>query len=193
MAWGPDQTARAWTELMRRLGYTKFVAQGGDVGAIVTSMLGQQAPPELLGIHSNFPYVVPPAVGKALRCGDPPSPSFSADEKRAYEQLLRFNTLHFAYGFENRTRPQTLYGLTDPIGLAAWLLDHGDGWGQPAPVQFVGHPRAAGRWTFRRRLHTRRLARQLHALLLDEYGHLVMSLLLVHQGLRNQHQRTGCH
>jgi pimeloyl-ACP methyl ester carboxylesterase len=143
MAWGPDETARAWTELMRRLGYTKFVAQGGDVGAIVTSMLGEQAPPELLGIHSNFPYVVPPAVGKALRCGDPPSPSFSADEKRAYEQLVRFTTLHFAYGAMNRTRPQTLYGLTDPIGLAAWLLDHGDGWGQPAPVQLsaiLGQP-----------------------------------------------------
>lgn len=147
-AWGPDQTARAWAELMRRLGYSKFVAQGGDVGAIVTNMLGQQAPPGLLGIHSNFPYVIPPAVGKALRCGDPPSASFSGDEKRAYEQLLRFNTLHFAYGFENRTRPQTLYGLTDPIGLAAWLLDHGDGWGQPSPVQLSaimgrtidGHP-----------------------------------------------------
>lgn len=134
-AWGPDQTASAWTELMRRLGYKKFVAQGGDVGAIVTNLLGQQAPPELLGIHSNFPYVIPPAVGKALRCGDPPSASLSADEKRAYEQLLRFDTLHFAYGFENRTRPQTLYGLTEPIGLAAWLLDHGDGWGQPSPVQ----------------------------------------------------------
>jgi len=134
-AWGPDQTARAWTVLMKRLGYTKFVAQGGDVGAIVTNLLGQQAPPELLGIHSNFPYVIPPAVGKALRCGDPPSASFAADEKRAYEQLLRFDTLHFAYGSENRTRPQTLYGLTEPAGLAAWLLDHGDGWGQPSPVQ----------------------------------------------------------
>jgi pimeloyl-ACP methyl ester carboxylesterase len=134
-AWGPDQTARAWTVLMKRLGYTKFVAQGGDVGAVVTNLLGQQSPPELLGIHSNFPYVVPPAIGKALRCGDAPSPSFSPDEKRAYEQLLRFDTLHFAYGFENRTRPQTLYGLAEPIGLAAWLLDHGDGWGQPSPVQ----------------------------------------------------------
>jgi pimeloyl-ACP methyl ester carboxylesterase len=133
--WGPEETARAWTVLMRRLGYTKFVAQGGDVGAIVTNLLGQQAPPELLGIHSNFPYVIPPAIGKALRCGDPPSPSFTAVERRAYEQLLRFDTLHFAYGFENRTRPQTLYGLTEPIGLAAWLLDHGDGWGQPSPVQ----------------------------------------------------------
>jgi pimeloyl-ACP methyl ester carboxylesterase len=142
-AWGPEETARAWTVLMTRLGYTKFVAQGGDVGAIVTNMLGQQAPPQLLGIHSNFPYVVPPAVGKALRCGDPPSATFSADERRAYEQLSRFDTLHFAYGFENRTRPQTLYGLTEPVGLAAWLLDHGDGWGQPSPVQLsaiLGRP-----------------------------------------------------
>ena len=147
-AWGPDQTARAWTELMKRLGYAKFVAQGGDVGAIVTNMMGQQAPPELLGIHTNFPYIIPPTVGKALRCGDPPSASFSADEKRAYEQLLNFNALHGAYAFEQRTRPQTLYGLTDPIGLAAWLLDHGDGYGQPAPVMLSailgrtidGHP-----------------------------------------------------
>ncbi len=146
--WGPNETARAWTALMRRLGYAKFVAQGGDVGAIVTNMLGQQAPPELLGIHSNFPYIIPLNVAKALRCGDPPSPSFSAVETRAYEQLLRFNTLHSAYALENRTRPQTLYGLTDPIGLAAWLLDHGDGYGQPAPVQLSaifgrtidGHP-----------------------------------------------------
>lgn len=142
-AWGPDQTARAWAVLMQRLGYTKYVAQGGDVGAVVTNLLGQQAPPGLLGIHSNFPYVIPPAVGKALRCGNPPSPSFSVDEKRAYEQLARFDATHFAYGAENRTRPQTLYGLTDPIGLAAWLLDHGDGWGQPSPVQLsaiLGHP-----------------------------------------------------
>ncbi len=146
--WGPEETARAWTVLMKRLGYTKFVAQGGDVGGTVTNALGQQAPPELLGIHSNFPYIVPPEVGKALRSGDPASPNYSADEKRAYEQLLSFNSLHFAYGFENRTRPQTLYGLTEPAGLAAWLLDHGDGYGQPAPVMLSailgrtvdGHP-----------------------------------------------------
>ena len=146
--WNPDHVARAWTAVMRRLGYTKFVAQGGDIGAIVTNMLGQQAPPELLGIHSNFPYIIPPDVGKALQAGDPPSPSFSPDEKRAYEQLLKFNTLHNGYQRENRTRPQTLYGLTEPVGLAAWMLDHGDGYGQPAPVQLSailgrtvnGHP-----------------------------------------------------
>ena len=147
--WGPDRTARAWTTLMKRLGYTGFVAQGGDIGAVITNHLAQQAPPELLGMHTNFPYVIPPEIGKALALSQPPSPSFSADEKRAYEQLKNFNTKHAAYAFMMRTRPQTLYGLVDsPIGLAAWMLDHGDGYSQPAPVMMSallgrtieGHP-----------------------------------------------------
>lgn len=133
--WDPARIAGAWVVLMQRLGYGKFVAQGGDVGAIITNLMAEQAPPELLGIHTNFPGTVPPNIAKALACGDPPPSSLSADERRAYEQLQDFRTKHFAYAIEMSTRPQTLYGLADsPVGLAAWILDHGDGYGQPAPV-----------------------------------------------------------
>ena len=133
--WGPDRTARAWIELMKRLGYTRFVAQGGDVGAGVTAMMALEAPPELLGIHTNFPGTIPPDIAKALQSNDPPSSSLSADERRAYEQLLVLFARRRAYASMMGTRPQTLYSLTDsPVGLAAWMLDHGDGYGQPAAV-----------------------------------------------------------
>ena len=133
--WGPDRTARAWTELMKRLGYTRFVAQGGDVGAGVTAMMALRAPPELLGIHTNFPGTIPPDIAKALQSNDPPSSSLSADERRAYEQLLVLFARRRAYASMMGTRPQTLYSLTDsPVSLAAWMLDHGDGYGQPAAV-----------------------------------------------------------
>ena len=85
--WGPDRTARAWVVLMKRLGYTQFVAQGGDLGARVCTAMAKQAPPELLGIHTNFPGTIPPDIAKALQCGDPPPSGLSADERRAYEQL----------------------------------------------------------------------------------------------------------
>jgi pimeloyl-ACP methyl ester carboxylesterase len=131
--WGQERTARAWVTLMKRLGYTQFVAQGGDVGAGVGTAMARQAPPELLGIHTNLPGTIPPDIAKALAVGDPPLSGLSADEKRAYEELAVLFTKRRAYAQMMATRPQTLYGLADsPIGLAAWLLDHGDGYGQPA-------------------------------------------------------------
>jgi pimeloyl-ACP methyl ester carboxylesterase len=131
--WGPDRTARAWVVLMKRLGYTQFVAQGGDLGAGVCTAMAKQAPPELLGIHTNFPGTIPPDIARALQCGDPPPAALSADERRAYEQLTNLFTKKRAYAQMMATRPQTLYGLADsPVGLAAWLFDHGDGYGQPA-------------------------------------------------------------
>ena len=132
--WDPAHVARAWVVLMTRLGYPRFVAQGGDVGALISNVMAEQAPPELLGIHTNFPGTVPPDIAKAMQCGDPPPSSLSVDERHAYEQLSDFSKKHFAYAIEMSTRPQTLYGFSDsPAALAAWLIDHGDGWGQPAP------------------------------------------------------------
>jgi pimeloyl-ACP methyl ester carboxylesterase len=131
--WDPARIARAWVVLMKRLGYTQFVSQGGDWGGNVTNVMAQQAPPELLGIHVNFPETIPPNIGKALQAGDPPPSDLSADERRAYEQLVTLRTKHLAYAIEMGTRPQTLYAFADsPAGLAAWLLDHGDNYGQPA-------------------------------------------------------------
>ena len=123
--WGPDRIARAWVELMRRLGYTEFVAQGGDWGAFIVDVMGVQAPPELLGIHTNMAAAVPPEIDKAAFTGAPPPPDLSAEERHAYDQLAFFYTLDLAYAQEMGTRPQTLYGIADsPVGLAAWILDH---------------------------------------------------------------------
>jgi pimeloyl-ACP methyl ester carboxylesterase len=131
--WGPDRTARAWLVLMKSLGYTRFAAQGGDLGAGVCTAIAKQAPPELLGIHTNFPGTIPLDIAKALQCGDPPSVGFSDEERRAYEQLNVLFAKRRAYAQMMATRPQTLYGLADsPVGLAAWMFDHGDGYGQPA-------------------------------------------------------------
>ncbi len=131
--WDYERTARAWITLMKRLGYEKFVAQGGDLGAIIAEVMALQMPPELLGIHVNFPAAIPPEVAKALKAGEPTPPGLSPDEKHAYEQLSVLFALRRAYALMMATRPQTLYGIADsPVGLAGWLLDHGDGYGQPA-------------------------------------------------------------
>jgi pimeloyl-ACP methyl ester carboxylesterase len=123
--WGPEHIARAWVELMKRLGYTKFVAQGGDWGALITQLMGAQAPLELLGIHTNMPGAVPPEIDKAAFAGAPPPSDLSDEEKHAYDQLKFFYTKGLGYADEMTLRPQTLYGIADsPVGLAAWILDH---------------------------------------------------------------------
>ena len=126
--WDPAHIARAWVVLMKRLGYTKFVAQGGDWGAIVTELMGAQAPPELLGIHTNMANVIPVDIDKAAFSGAPTPAGLSTDEKVAYERLSFVYAKGIGYGFQMGLRPQTLYGIADsPVGLAAYFLDH-DAW-----------------------------------------------------------------
>ena len=123
--WDPVRIARAWIALMKRLGYTRYVAQGGDWGAQITDVMGAEAPPELLGIHSNMPGTLPPDIAKAVAAGEPAPSGLSADESRAYEQLSFLYTKGIGYATQMSLRPQTLYGLADsPIALAAWMLDH---------------------------------------------------------------------
>jgi pimeloyl-ACP methyl ester carboxylesterase len=125
--WDPQRIARAWIVLMKHLGYTRFVAQGGDWGNAVTEQMALQKPPELLGIHTNMPATVPDDIARRLQFGDPPPSGLSAEEQGAWDQLAFFYKHGLAYAQEMGNRPQTLYALMDsPIGLAAWMLDHDD-------------------------------------------------------------------
>ncbi|MGF7212974.1 pimeloyl-ACP methyl ester carboxylesterase [Skermanella aerolata] len=123
--WNPQRIARAWTTLMKRLGYTRFVAQGGDWGDAVSEQMAVQAPPELLAIHTNMPATVPDDIAKVLGAGGPAPAGLSPDEKNAFDQLDFFYKHGLGYAQEMTNRPQTLYALEDsPVGLAAWMLDH---------------------------------------------------------------------
>jgi len=125
LGWDPARIARTWNILMKRLGYTRYVAQGGDWGDAVTEQMAVQAPPELIGIHTTMPGAVPPQIEKSLQAGAPAPASLTADEKRAYGQLDFFYKHGLAYAQEMTNRPQTLYAIDDsPVGLAAWMLDH---------------------------------------------------------------------
>jgi pimeloyl-ACP methyl ester carboxylesterase len=122
--WGPDRIARAWVELMRRLGYTGYVATGGDWGGLITDLIGLEAPPELRGIHTNFPGAVPPEIEAAAVIGDPVTTGLS-DEERQQSERLAFVYKHVYYAFLMATRPQTLTAFADsPVGLASFMIDH---------------------------------------------------------------------
>ena len=142
--WGPDRIARAWAVLMGRLGYTRYVAQGGDWGTAITAAMARQEPAGLLGIHVNFAQMVPPAMLGHIRNGDPAPTDLSDAEKRAYGQVA-FATYHRGYGVIQGTRPQTIgYSLADtPVGLAAWLLDHDTATYEHLAQLFAGHPYGA--------------------------------------------------
>src|SRR3954467_15025769 len=125
LGWDPIRVARAWIVLMKRLGYTRYVAQGGDWGNAVTEQMALLAPPELLGIHTNMPATVPPDIDAAALAGAPAPGGLSTDEQHAYDQLAYFYKHGLGYANEMANRPQTLYGIADsPVGLAAWMLDH---------------------------------------------------------------------
>lgn len=123
--WGPERIADAWVTLMERLGYARYVAQGGDWGQLVTELMAVKAPAGLAGIHTNMPGAVPPEIAQALHARQPPPAGLAAEEKRAWDQLDFFFRKGLAYAQEMSNRPQTLYGIADsPVGLASWILDH---------------------------------------------------------------------
>lgn len=122
--WNPERIADAYIELMNRLGYSQYGAQGGDWGSIVVDLMAVKAPPGLIGIHSNMPGIIPPELDAALFRGEPVPSGLSGEEQRAAEQLA--NTYkHIGYAIMMGDRPQSLTGLADsPVGLAAFMLDH---------------------------------------------------------------------
>jgi pimeloyl-ACP methyl ester carboxylesterase len=125
LGWDPIRVAKAWVVLMKRLGYERFVAQGGDWGNAVTEQMSLLGAPELVGIHTNMPATVPPDIDKAASAGAPAPAGFSADERHAYEQLAYFYKHGLGYAIEMANRPQTIYGIGDsPVGMAAWMIDH---------------------------------------------------------------------
>jgi pimeloyl-ACP methyl ester carboxylesterase len=143
--WDPVRIARAWIVLMKRLGYTRFAAQGGDWGDSVTEQMALQAPPELIGIHVNMPATVPADIAKALQLGSAAPSGLSADERHAYDQLEFFNKHGLGYALEMANRPQTLYGIADsPVGLAAWILDHDERSYELMARIFDGQPQPGG-------------------------------------------------
>jgi pimeloyl-ACP methyl ester carboxylesterase len=139
--WDPIRIARAWAALMSRLGYTEYVAQGGDWGNAVTEQMALLKPPGLLGIHTNMPATLSPDISKAIQVGDPTPEGLSADEKKAYEILVNFFATGTGYASEMANRPQTLYGIADsPVGLAAWMIDHDVASYELIARAFVGEP-----------------------------------------------------
>jgi pimeloyl-ACP methyl ester carboxylesterase len=139
--WDPIRIARAWAELMSRLGYKEYVAQGGDWGNAVTEQLALLKPPGLLGIHTNMPATLSPDISKAIQGGDPTPDGLSADEKKAYEVLVNFFATGTGYAAEMSNRPQTLYGIADsPVGLAAWMIDHDVASYELISRAFIGEP-----------------------------------------------------
>jgi pimeloyl-ACP methyl ester carboxylesterase len=123
--WTPDRIARPWATLMQRLGYTRYVAQGGDWGNAVSEVMALQQPPGLLGIHTNMPATVPANISKAIGFHEAPPSGLTADERNAFDQLVDFYGKGLGYALEMSNRPQTLYGIADsPVGLAAWMIDH---------------------------------------------------------------------
>jgi pimeloyl-ACP methyl ester carboxylesterase len=139
--WDPIRIAKAWVVLMERLGYTEYVAQGGDWGNAVTEQLALLKPPGLLGIHTNMPATLSPEISKGVQAGEPMPDGLSADEKKAYEILVHFFATGTGYAGEMGNRPQTLYGIADsPVGLAAWMLDHDEASYKLIARAFTGNP-----------------------------------------------------
>jgi pimeloyl-ACP methyl ester carboxylesterase len=139
--WNPIRIAKAWAVLMERLGYDRYVAQGGDWGNAVTEQLALLKPPGLVGIHTNMPATLSPEISKGVQAGEPVPEGLSADEKKAYEILVHFFATGTGYAGEMGNRPQTLYGIADsPVGLAAWMLDHDEASYQLIARAFAGNP-----------------------------------------------------